>query len=402
MYSEQPGTTYSITALVGGVNRLEPGVPSAGVTTLATPGYYLFSVVDDQSKADIRIAVTKLDPSTGEPSESAQDLVFYVLSCRSNACTVEDEHPGPSHYSLAQGVSGTVGELVIPKTSPAYCDSTDGRCQYFISVVPACSSSECSGRFTIEADVQSGGAQTSPVSFDRTDHRVAQLPGSVQNGQSSLFEFYLQHEASSGAPGAVRMDIQACAGGYPALYVCDPAATGTHCSDPFAPSKTQHTSSVNLDPSAGGSNPVVGVGTLALGASTANALYAAVAAPANAGSEFQLSASVGSAYYLQRPSNAAVTVVSDGAVTLTVSWNGAQVAKQDKSGEMPAKNVKYTVYAVPTQQGYSGSIPTTGCGLASYVPPQDGDVQQSGDVVVLEVEKRDALQVQVGGLSGDT
>lgn len=166
----------------------------------------MFSVVDDQSKSDVRIAVTKTDPGTGEPSQGAQDLVFYVASCRANACTDQDQHPSATHHTLVQGVSDTVGELVIPKTSPAYCDSTDGRCQYYVGVVPACSGGDdCTAQFTIEADVQSGGAQTSPVSFDRTDHRVAQLPGSVRSGESSLFEFYLQHGIS--ADGNVRMDI---------------------------------------------------------------------------------------------------------------------------------------------------------------------------------------------------
>lgn len=207
VYSEAIGTTYSITAIVASSNRLEPGVPQVGVATQNAPGYYVFSVVDDAAKSDVRIAVTKLDPTTGEPSDSAQDLVYYLSSCRSNACTEADSKPSASHHTLVQGVSSAVGDLVIPKSSPAYCDSTDGRCQYYIGVVPACSTDGCAGRFTIEADVQSGGAGTSPVSFDRTDHRVAQMPGTVGQGATSLYEFYLQHAAGTGPGGDVRMDL---------------------------------------------------------------------------------------------------------------------------------------------------------------------------------------------------
>lgn len=109
------------------------------------------------------------------------------------------------------------------------------------------------------------------------------------------------------------------------MYVCDPATSGQHCDDPFTPSKSSNTAGVDLDPNSGGGSPsgVVGVGTLQLGASAANALYAAVAGPSSSVSEFELSASVGQAYYLSRPSDASVQVESDGSLTIAVSWKGA-------------------------------------------------------------------------------
>ena len=79
---------------------------------------------------------------------------------------------------------------------------------------------------------------------------------------------------------------------------------------------------------------------------------------------------MGQAYYLRRPASSKIAVTSDGALTLTVAWSGAQVSKQDGSGIMAAKGVKYTVYAVPVSVGYGGAVNTTGCGLASFVPSQ--------------------------------
>jgi len=239
VYTDVPGTTYSVTALTNSQNRLTPGQPQTGESTSEMPGYYLFSTVDDSSTPDIRLAVTKIDSSTGQPSASATDLVVYMYSCRSNACTDQDRHPSRTHSMVVQGVTDLESELVLTPASAGYCDSSDGSCSYFFTIAPVCDNVQnCRGRYTVELDVQSGGASTSAVAADRTDHKVAQLPGFAPQGTSALYEFYLEQD-ESGAASDIRMDLQACTGSYPTAYVCDPSGyQGKHCSDPFNPSSS--------------------------------------------------------------------------------------------------------------------------------------------------------------------
>jgi len=138
-----------------------------------------------------------------------------------------------------------------------------------------------------------------------------------------------------------------------------------------------------------------------LGSSSASAIYAAVASSQDDsnGAAFQLSASVGQAYYLVQ-SNDAITVTSDDSVSFTVSWPAALVTREDGTSSRAASGVRYIVYAFATEQGTGDAVATTGCGLAAFGDAPD--TEGSTGKVVQEAPQRDATSLVIGGLDAHT
>ena len=168
---------------------------------------------------------------TVETQPGSAPFAVYISSCLRSNCTAAQRAPTAATAAMTATIgAGTAGDIVIGRTSPAYCTApvnATSPCAYFLTFAPVCApgaADACIADFTITAN---GFAQTVP--FAMLDNQVTVIQGENIPGRSR--QYYLHVKPGSGGASdtslaRMRMRIEACDTvlGYPTLYACEGGA----------------------------------------------------------------------------------------------------------------------------------------------------------------------------------
>lgn len=253
-----PAASYGITVSTSkSYEWLADGEPQEGTTADDAWPVYGFQTPYDPRKPDIKFTL----------ASDNQPLEYYITSCKESVCNASVTTPGPYNFQLSGVLDAQSSvDVFITKLTASYCSDSVGRtrCNYLVAVLPVCTA-PCSGTFTIQADLQSGGGADT-IYAASVANRVAPFPGNVPQGSSALYELFLDPSQTV----SVTTTLDACGPGTPSLYVCNPSAANK-CVNPFNPSHTDNTGSAST-----GAN---GVGRITSSVK-ANTFFIAVAADA--------------------------------------------------------------------------------------------------------------------------
>ena len=294
-----------------------------------------------------------------------------------------------------------------------------GVCEYYLAVFApaACISPTCAAPVTVVARAAGDAA---PLMFSWSDIAgavasvAADFGGAAAAVASVPVELFLAPYASSSGVD-VALAVESCGPALPALFACDPMASG--CANPYMPGPGD--ASAQNDTAAPGQRGYpIGIASVAISQTPASAVFAAVRRPAgiaplqsprqqqHAPDFFIHASALPSALWLAAGAGATViTPLTPPAASprISIAWPPASlVAGGPAGGGGPAPAaaaVIYTVYvATPSFAACAAAggpwLPTTACGLARWAAACAGSAgtpaPAAGGGWVVAVPARDA------------